>query len=101
MPEIALGGFIKTLLAAIAISVAIRGPGAVAHGAPDRARQLMEQLRRDGINITEAEALGVASEPCIGDPVIRAKLQEMATNAENLKPIVEALSRALSIEQAP
>ncbi len=100
-PELALLGLLKVIAASLAIAVAVRGPGASVHGAQDRARQLVQQLARDGINITESEALPIATENCLSNPDVQVKLREMATNAERLAPIVEALSRALQIEGTP
>lgn len=99
-PELALLGLLKVIAAALAIAVAVRGPGAAVHGAQNRARQLV-QLAKDGIHISEGDALPIATENCLGNLEVQAKLKEMATNAERLSPIVQALSNALKIEQAP
>jgi len=100
-PELTLLGLLKVTAAALAVSVAVRTPGAAAHGAQDQARALTERLLREGISLSEQEALTVATENCLRDPEMRRKLEEIATSAEVAQPIVEALSRALQIEQAP
>lgn len=101
LPELTLKGLLKAAAAALAIAVALRGPGAIAHGVPQQSQQLVRQLARDGIRITDAEAQLVLAETCLRNPQIQQKLRDLVTSAEITAPVVEALSRSLSVEEAP
>lgn len=80
---------------ALLITAVKRGPGVVVRGTPAQGMQIVRDLQTRGISITEQEALAMASEACIANPVHRQKLEEMVKGSESASPMLEQLARNL------
>lgn len=100
LPEISISAVLAIAAKALAVTVAVRGPGMVGHGMPNHAKELAQELMRNGINVSENDAAIVLSEQCLKNPQVQAKLKEVATNSEKLLPVIERLRNAMRIEQA-
>ena len=96
VPELSLRGLLVAARSAIGITLVLRTPGAVAHGAPAQAQALVQQLRAGGITISQPEAMLVASESCLRDESNQRLLQDLISNSERALPIIEILNQALS-----
>lgn len=93
--RLSLRAITKVATLALVITAVKRGPGAVVHGAQPQAAEIVRELQAQGISITEQEALAVAAEACVRNPVHRQKMEELVKGSQSASPMLEQLAQRL------
>ncbi|MGE0760730.1 MAG: hypothetical protein AB7F89_14000 [Pirellulaceae bacterium] len=94
-PELSLRGLLSAAAMASSLTVVLRGPGMVGHGALAQAQNLVQQLQAAGISVTDQEAMTVVTAQCLRQPENQRALDELIRNASEAAPLIESLSKVL------
>ena len=98
LPAFTLGKLAKVLGGAIGATVALRGAGAITRGVKENiAKDLVDHLKKNGINLSQKDAQEIIDEGCLGKKVTEQKLRELDRSIRDLAKIVDAVSTSLRI----
>ncbi len=97
-PSLGFKALALIALKALAVSAALRGPGAIARGSREQAVQELKRLLREGgADIQQEEAESIFDEGCLEKAATVENLQKLEQGLRALEPLLQRMAQSLTV----